>query len=283
MKRKITISSSYSGVLPVASFANARPGFSAQEEFEIEYSDKQELNLIIEERQRELMAICLQNYVIEADKARIQKIKNDLKNFRFYPVDGEEFPSVTSVQNYDKTFECTDEELRQYCSQGNIYDAEVRNYIKTGVFKPSQELLECTADRHIIKTGSLQLSLDPCKIVEFLEKYPIKNLRVHETPLINRRYRYAGVPDLLGKYDGLETLVSIKRTKNPKENFVQESAYSKCEGMEKVKQALVIELKAEADGGNKSGFSKPSITTELDKYFELFLYRRNQVKTIYGV
>lgn len=283
MKRKITLSASYSGVIPVAEYSNARPGFSAQEEFEIEFSEKSELDFIVEERQRELMALCLKNFTTEAEKARIQKIKNDLKNFRFYQVDGEEFPSVTSIQNYDKTFECTDEELRQYCSQGNLYDAEVRNYIKTGVFKPSSELLECTADRYIVKKGSLQLSLDPCNIVGFLEKYPIKNLRVHEETLVNRRYRYAGVPDLIGEYDGLETLVSIKRTKNPKENFIQESAYSKCEGMENIKQALVIELKSESDGGNKSGFSKPSISTELDKYFELFLYRRNEVKKIYGV
>lgn len=283
MKRKIVISSSYSGVIPVAEYANARPGFSAQEEFEIEFSDKKELDMIIEERQRELMAICLQNFTQEADKARIQKIKNDLKNFRFYTVDGEEFPSVTSIQNYDKVFEVSDSDLRQYASQGNIYDAEVRNYIKTGVFKPSSELLECTADRHIIKTGSLQLSLEPCKIVEFLEKFPIKKLRVHEEPLVNRQYRYAGVPDLIGEYDGLETLVSIKRTKNPKENFIQESAYAKCEGMGKIKQALVIELKNEADGGNKCGYAKPSVTQELDKFFELFLYRRNEVKKIYGV
>jgi len=186
LKRKITISSSYSGVLPTAEYANARPGFSAQEEFEVEYQDKKELDFIIEERQRELMALCLLNYTQEADRARIQKIKNDLKNFRFYPVDGQEFPSVTSIQNYAKVWDISDDDLRQYAAQGCIIDAEVRNFVKTGKFKPSSELFECTADRFILKTGSLQLSLEPCKIEDYLAKFPIKNLRLRRWRVLGR-------------------------------------------------------------------------------------------------
>lgn len=215
MKRKITISASFSGVIPVCEFGNSRPGFASGEEFEIEYKDKQELDFIIEERQRELMAICLQNFNMEAERAKVQKVKNDLKNFRFYKTgDGEEFPSVTSISGYDKEFFVGDEDLKIYAAQGNIYDAEIRNFVRTGEWKDSKDILECTADRFILKSRSLSsgksLSLEPCAFRAFLEKYPITELQSCEKPVFNKKWRYAGTADLIGIYLGLKTLVSIK-------------------------------------------------------------------------
>ena len=286
MKRKITISSSYSGVLPVAAYANARPGFSAQEEFEIEYTDKAKLDLVIEERQRELMGICLQNYSQEAEKAKIQKIKNDLKNFRFYKVGDEEFPSVTSICNYDKDFFMGDDDLKICAAQGNIIDAEIRNFVRTRVYKQSQDLLECTADRFILKSRALStgkmLSLDGWNFQGFLEKHPIKNLISCEMPVANKKWRYAGTPDLIGEYNGLKTLVSIKRTKSETDNLIQESAYANCDGMD-IQQMMVVEMKSEMDGGNKCGYSRPIVSNEIAKYFELFLRKRSEVLKIYGV
>ena len=290
MKRIITISASYSGVLPVAPFSNARPGFSAQEEFEIDYSEKAELDLIIEERQRELMAICLQNYTQEAEKARIQKVKNDLQNFRFHrdPQTGEEYPSVSSVNSYDKTFfNVTDEDLKIYAAQGCIIDAEIRNFVRTGEWKDSKDLLECTADRFILKSRTTSkgkmLALSGWNFKGFIEKYPIEGLVSVDSVCFSRKHRVAGTPDLLGKYNGLKTLVSIKRTESEVENFTQEAGYSLCEGLEDVEQFMVVEMKAEEDGGNKRGWSQPTVTTEIAKYRELFLRKRSEVLKIYGV
>ena len=287
MKRKITISSSYSGVIPVAQYANARPGFSAQEEFEIEFSEKSELNLIIEERQRELMAICLQNFTGEAEKAKIQKIKNDLKEFRFYKVDGEEYPSVTTVAGYDRDFFVGAEDLKIYAAQGNIIDAEIRNFVRTGEWKDSKDLLECTADRFILKSKAVSsgkmLALSGWNFRGFLEKYPIAGLVSIEKPVYSRKHRIAGTPDLLGNYNGLKTLVSIKRTASETDNFIQEAGYSLCEGLEDVGQFMVVEMKAEEDGGNQKGWSKPIITTDVPRYQELFLSKRSEFLKIYGV
>ena len=108
-------------------------------------------------------------------------------------------------------------------------------------------------------------------------------MRSIEEPIFNPKHRYAGTPDLLGTYNGLKTLVSIKRTENEVDNLIQESAYAKCEGMEDVKQMMVVEMKAEADGGNKQGFSRPAVTTDVAKYRELFLRKRSDVAKIYGV
>lgn len=288
MKRKLKIEASFSGVLPTGSYANMRPGFSASMEFEQEFQTVDELNLAIESAQQELQTICYQSFEREAEKAKILKIKEDIKNFRFYKTEsGEEYPSVTSITNFDKEFFVEDEDLKLYCAQGNIIDAEIRNFVKTGKWTPSSELLECTADRFILKSRKTSkgktLSLDGWDFQAFLAKYPIKNLRSIEKPVFNDQYRYAGTPDLMGEYEGLETLVSIKRTKSKTDNFTQDSAYAKCKGMENIKQILVVEMKSEEDGGNKQGFAKPLVTTEIEKYFELFLRQRSDFKKIYGV
>jgi len=287
MLRKIKVEGSYSGVLPVASYSNLRPGFMASMEFEQEFKSDDEVRLAIEGGQQMMNEICFAAFEAEAVKARVLKVQEDLKNFRFYDIDGEKFPSVTSVSGYDKEFFVGDDDLKIYAAQGNIYDAEIRNFVKTGEWKESKDILECTADRFILKTRPLStgkaLSLDTCKFREFLEKYPITDLKSIEKPVFNKKYRYAGTPDLVGTYNGLKTLVSIKRTKSETDNLIQESAYAKSDGMEDIKQMMVVEMKNEMDGGNKQGFSKPIVSTDIDRYFELFLRKRNEVLKIYGV
>lgn len=287
MLRKIKVSAQFSGVLPVGNFANMRPGFSAEMEWEEEFKDKEILKFAIETAQQELQAICYGNFEAEANKAKIIKIQEDLKNFRFYDIDGEKYPSVTSISGYDQPFWCSEADLPLYAAQGNIIDAEIRNYVKTGKWASSADLLECTADRHIIKTRVTEdgkhLSLDGWNFLAFLEKHPIKNMVSIEKPVVNKKMKYAGTPDLIGEYNGLKTLVSIKRSKSKVNNFIQDSAYAKCDGMEDIKQIMIVEMKSEEDGGNKQGWSKPSLTEEIDKYFELFTRKRKDFEKLYGI
>lgn len=284
MRRKLTISASVQAVLPTSSYGNLRPGFSAQEEFEFEADNEEIFNEVIRTRHQQLQGLCSEALSAEEEKARILKIKNDLKNFRFVKTDGgEEYPSVTSFLNYDKDFYVTDEELKQYAAQGTIIDWEVRNYVKTGKWVESKDEPSLAAERFIVKSGKLQLALGGWNFIGFLEKYPIKNLKSCDKVLFNHQYRYAGTPDLVGEYDGLPTLVSIKRTKSETDNFVQDSCYAKCEGMEHIKQILICELKSPDDNGNKCGYSKPSVTQDIDRYFELAKYKRSQFRKVYGV
>lgn len=282
MIRKITVRADFSGVLPTGSFQNMRPGFMAEETFDFN-GTKEEVDATIEFRMNELHLLAYQQFQLVAEKAQIEKIKADLKNFRFYDKNDTQYPSVTSFLNYDKEFFVTDEELKQYASQGNIIDWEVRNFVETGIWKESKDVPELAADRWIIKSGKLQLALGGWNFKGFLEKYPIKNLKSCKEPVFNEKYRYAGTPDLTGEYNGLKTLVSIKRTKNELDNFVQDSCYAMCEGMEDIKQIMVVPLKSEQDGGNAQGFGKPSVTTEIERYFEIAKYKRNEFKKIYNL
>lgn len=287
MLRKIKVEASYSGVLPTSAFGNLRPGFSASIEFEQDFKTEDEVKRAIEGEQETLSAICYKSFESEAVKAKVIKVQEDLKSFRFHDIDGEKFPSVSTVASYDKVFYCKEEDLPLYCAQGNIIDAEIRNFVRTGVWTDSKDLLECTADRFVLKNrvteSGKHLSMEPCKFREFLAKFPIENLVSIEKVISSKKHRIAGTPDLVGTYNGLKTLVSIKRTKSETDNMIQEAGYSLCEGMEDAQQFLVVEMKLEEDGGNKQGFSKPTVTTEIARYQELFLRKREEVKKIYGV
>lgn len=288
MKRKLKISASFQGVIPTGQFQNSRPGFFAEEEFELE-SDTTEANKIIQERQKELQEICYDSFEKEAEKARVLKVKNDLKSFRFIfdPVLNQEVPSVTSIQNYEKEFFVSEADLKLYAAQGCLVDAEFRNYAKTGYFAPNSALLECVADRFILKSQKLSngkyLSLNGWDIEEFVKKFKITDMVSFENPVFNRKHRYGGTPDIGCKMDGVKTLLSVKRTYVATENFVQDSAYAKCDGMEEYEQIAVAEFKPEADGGNKCGYSAPRVTKDIDSYFEIFLRRRSDVIKIFGV
>lgn len=282
MKKKLKISASFTGVLPTASYENVRPGFAAEEEFEFD-GDNALVDDVIKTRQSELQAICYQSFEAEAEKARIIKIQRDLKNFRFYENEnGEKLPSVTSILSYDKDFYCSDDDLKQLAAQGTLIDAEFKNYVLTGVYTSSDKLPNCAAERFIIKRGKKQLALEGWNIQGFLEKYPLKNISVG-VPVFNSDWKYGGTPDILCEYEGIKTIADIKRTASETDNFMQMAAYCKCKGLESIKQMMIIPIKPEADGGNKQGFSKAVLSENIDKYFELFIFKRKEFTKLYGI
>lgn len=278
MRRKIKIEASFSGVLPTGSYANMRPGFSASMEFEQDFQTEEEISLCIETAQQELQGICYTNFELEANKAKILKIQEDKKDFRFYQLPtGEDVPSVTSILNYDSTFLINDDELQQYASQGNLIHAQVADFIKTGIWHKPQDIEGTAADLFILKKGNLSLSLDGWDFQAFLKKYPIENLKNGEV-VLSEKERYGGLPDGYGTVGGVFTIFDIKRTAEKTKNFMQMAAYAKASG-QNVQQMMIIPLNDKTD----QGFSKPIISTDIDKYFELFLYKRREFKKVYGI
>ena len=278
MKRKVKIESSFSGVLPTGSFANMRPGFLASMEYEADFSSESELMNNIEIAQQELQGICYKNFEMEANRAKVMKIQEDRKDFRFYKLEnGEEVPSVTSILNYDSEFLVDAEELKQYASQGNIIHAQVADFIKTGTWHQPSEIEGTTADLFILKKGNLSLSLDGWDFQAFLKKYPIENLSNGEV-VINEKDRYGGLPDGYGVVGGVSTIFDIKRTPEKTKNFMQMAAYAKASD-KKVEQMMIIPLNDKTD----QGFSKPIVSKDIDKYYELFTYKRREFKKVYSI
>lgn len=275
MKHKIKVSSGFQGVIPTGSYQNSRPSFNAEVEFEVD--SKEEVALSVETMQEELYQICRDKFNSVAEQERIIKIQNDRKDFRFYQKNGQELPSVTSIINYDTDFLIPEDELKQYASQGNIIHAQVAEYIKTGTWKLPKDIEGTTADLFILKSGSLNLSLDGWDFLAFLKKYPMENLKNGEI-VYNETERYAGIPDGYGTYNGLHSIFDVKRTPEKTKNFMQMSAYAKASGKD-IKQMVIIPLNDKTE----QGFSKPIVSTDIDKYYELFLYKRKEFKKAYGV
>ena len=71
--------------------------------------------------------------------------------------------------------------------------------------------------------------------------------------------------------------MDVKRTFNKLKNFKQCAAYAKC--MDGIEHLMIVVFNDE----NKQGFSKPIITKDIDKYFELFLADRRDFKKVYGI
>jgi hypothetical protein len=278
MKKTIEVGASFGGKIPSGSYENMAPNFFAKEVFEAEGTEI-EIQDLIKRRQDELHIICLQNFEGVALKARIQKIQNDRKDFRFYPVDGEEYISVTSVLNYDANFYVEPEELKQYAAQGTIIDIQVKHFVNTGVWvKDVKELEGIGAELFIVTSGSLGLTLDGWDFPAFLKKYELKDMTVG-VPVFNREHRYAGTPDIICTYNGLKTVVDIKRnvtSENKVKYLAQCSAYGKCVDAQ---QSLLCILNDKTE----QGFSKPIISTEVDKYFDVFLNKRREFKKVYSI
>ena len=279
MKYKIRVEASFAGVLPVGSYANMRPGFSASMEFENDFKDQDEINMCIEVAQQELQGICYTNFESEANRAKIMKIQQDRKDFRFYKLEsGDEVPSVTSILNYDSDFLVDDDELKQYASQSTINHVRVEEYIKSGIWKDPKDLEGVTADIFILKSGSLKLDYDSCDFPEFVKKFPVKELKNGKV-LINEKDRYAGTNDGECVYEGVPTIFDIKRTADKTKNFQQLAAYANCKGMEHIKQMMIIVLNDKTE----RGFSKPIVSDQIGKYYELFQFKRKEFKRVYGI
>lgn len=279
MKKKLKISSAFSGVVATGSYENARPAFSAEQEFEVDCQTEEEINYVIEEVQSQLHVICYEKFKAVEQQMIAERIQKERKDIRFYEKDGVKYPSVTSIINFDSDFFCSETELQQYASQSNITHARVAEFIKSGKWVEPKELSECWTDIVICTKGDLQLDIDAGDFPAFLKKYPMKEMKNFDDPVFNEEFLFAGTPDFQALVDEIPTLADVKRTIDKIKLFMQTAAYSKCKGLENIKQLMGIEL----NNKTQQGFSKPVIEIRIDNYFSMFLQKRKSFKERYGI
>jgi hypothetical protein len=275
----VRVSAGFSGKIPTGSFQNSAPSFHAEIEFDTNDTGP-DLLAEIDATQKQLHAMSYQNFKIVADAARIEKVKNDLRGFRFYKGLYGEYPSVTTVIDPDFKPWCSEEELKIATSEGNISHARAAHFIATGEWVEVKKL-EGVASDLIVCKGRM---LDGWDFPAFLKKYPLTNMKNGRT-LINDEHRYAGTNDgeCLYPLGGekvaavVPTIFDFKRTPSKDKNFTQMAAYAKC--MEGIQQMMIIP----ADPDNNQGFSKPILSTAIDKYFEVFIDKRKAFGEVYGI
>lgn len=294
---KIKVRSEYSGVLPTGSYQNARPGFSA--EIEVDLDEGKEIPKdAVDRLQKELQSVCYANFKKCEQQAIVEKIERERADFRWYPDDdGVLMPSSTSIIGFDSDMFVSPADLQQYASQSNICHAQVAHFIDTlkkskngkGDWVEAKDLSDVWADIVIVTKGNLGLSTNGWSFPDFLEKYPIKNLNNGKAS-VNLEHRYGGTPDFTGipEFAGskgfenvkpVETLWDVKRTADKVKNFKQMASYVNLRAYKHIKQIGIVPL----NNKTQQGYSKPIITDKVDEYFKMFLRDREAFKKRFQV
>ena len=276
---KITVQ--FTGVISTGEFENERPLFALEDEFN-------GTDIEVQFRQEALYSICRGMFDKVQKESIVRRLEKMRKDLRFYPRNGEQYPSVTSIIGWDEDFFISEEDLLQYAAQGEINHLKLSYYIKDSKWYEAKEIPEAHFHIVILKKGSLNLPADSGNIKGFLEKYPI-DFTDSEIVVYNDKERYAGRRDACGKpimnkeweklgAKAVPTLFDMKRTADDKKNFKQLAGYAEA-SPEKIEQLIVIPI---GDGSKskpiKQGFSKPLVTQNIDAYYKMFLQDREQFK-----
>lgn len=278
--KEVEICASYSGKIATGRFENCSPFFSLKETWTGPLDDA-----TISIRQKQLSVLCEEKFSEVEKRELIAKIQEDRKDIRFYNIDNEMFPSVTSIINWDNDFEektqhITPDEMRQYAARGTIIHKQVSIFLDTGEWKEAKDIPELYLYRVILKKGSLGLSMDGYDFRGFYEKYHFTKINTEQI-VVNKELKYAGRYDVKGVLDNVVTLFDVKTGSsiNKASAFKQLTAYAHTPGNEDVKQLVIVPL----NNTTKQGFSAPAIETDVEKYWPAFKEDRKMFESRYGV
>jgi len=282
VKRTLTITASFTGVIPTGAYENEKPMFSITET--LENVNGVHTDEWVSGRQKELQTICYGAFQERERESLIKRIEKERKDIRFYHRGEKRYPSVTSIIGWDADYHVSPEDLVQYASQGEINHLKLNYYITKGEWLPAEKIPEAYKHIVILTKGNLKLDIDSGNLPAFLDAYPIK-FQTSEQEVFNDEHLYAGRYDATGiptenKKEWIEaipTIFDLKRTPDPVKNFKQMAAYAMC--CPGVKQMVIIPV----NDKTKQGFSKPIVTKDIDSYFKMFLQDRVAFKERFGI
>jgi len=257
-----------SGVIPVAAYENLRPSF----DITCEIQEGDDVKKIFAEMQRYLHQL----FDEESNRGKADLIDKQYSNIRFYEKDGKKYPSVTSILNWDKTWQVTEDELRQYASRGTIVGEIVERYLYTGEWIDPTQVPSLREDVSILMSGSLMFTWEQCSYKAFLEQFA-KKIKVEsvQKTVYNDEALYAGTMDILGEFDGIRSVMDVKCGGF---DMRQLAAYAVCE--KDIMQLVVLPV---GPNDNKCGYKKPVICDTIQKEYEEFLKARAKFKNRFGI
>lgn len=264
--KEITVS--LSGVIPVAAYENLRPGFSIT----VEPIDGENPEKIIAELQQYLHSV----FENESNRGKADLIDKQYANVRFREKDGKKYPSVTSILSWDKDWHITDDELRQYASRGTIMDVMITEFFTTGKWIDPTQIPLLREEVSVLMSGNLMLTWEQCSHKAFMAQYQekIEALSFHGT-VFNDEALYSGEWDILGRYDGIRSIMDIKHGQF---DMRQLAAYANCE--EDIEQLVILPV---GPTDNKCGYKRPVVCDTIQKEFEEFLKARAKFKQRFGI
>jgi len=281
--KEITVSKS--GVIPKASYSNLRPSYAIT--IELDENDKED-DVILRAKE-----IVNRHFELDEYRAHVDLLQKQFKEIRFYDApDGLKYPSITSVLYYDKEWFISKGDLIQYGSMGTIIHEvfwfALNSYLKDQkiIWKDPMEFENLQKEIGIVLNGSLKLNWNDYSYKEFGNEYIPKIKKVYgiEQVLLNPQIRVGGRYDLIAELEnGKDAELSIIDLKTGAYDFRQLAFFAKTWNEineEKIKQMVVFPLgKTE----NKIGYVKPKIETDIDKYWDDLLIKREEFKNDFSI
>lgn len=257
-----------SGVIPTSSYENLRPSF----DMTVVPEEGEDATTIF----KNLQGYLHQLFEQESNRGKADLIDRQYSNIRFREKDGKKYPSVTSILGWDKDWHITDDELRQYASRGTIMDALVTVFLTTGKWFDPTELQSLREDVSVLMSGGLMLTWEQCSHKAFMATYrkKIEAEAFHGT-VFNDEVLYSGEWDILGRYDGVRSIMDIKHGQF---DMRQLAAYAICE--KDIEQLVILPV---GPTDNKCGYKRPVVCDTIQKEFEEFLKARAKFKQRFGI
>lgn len=274
----VDITISVTGKIPRRNFENFSPFFSIKEIYKEPITDEQRI------RRQEILYKQGEKYFNTIrDAIKIEELQETFKNLRFTlnPATGKKYPHVTDILYWDAEFYISPEELTQYGARGSAVHAMIDHWILT---KEWTLKVINKRDSILLAAGSLALSntLDNINFLGFMEKHG-KDCEFGdgEFRAFNEEHFYCGQPDRLGKYQGVPAVFDWKCREAKDDDFKQMAAYLKLDDprLKDITRMVIVPL----NPANKSGFGKPVVSDEPEKYFNLFLRDRADFKDKFGL
>ena len=262
---------SKSGVLPIASYSNLRPGF----EIVADVNEDDDIPQIL----AKLQDIIDERFNLEENKAVTKLIKQQFKNIGFHKneKDGREYPRVSSIMDWDKEWKIPKYELKQYGARGTIVHKLIHLYVTTDEWLDPNGLADLQDEINLLLSGNLKLSWKDCSYKKFMEKYrkDIGKIEMMEEIIFNEDLFYSGTPDLVAPFQGLKSVIDYKTGAY---DFAQLSSYASC--LSGIKQLVVFPV---GKNKNVSGYSKPIIKTEWKDDWNRFVGLRTKFRENFGI
>jgi len=267
--KEITVSKS--GVIPIASFSNLRPFYSATADLNEEDN--------IDECMEKLQNILDSRFAMEENRALIQLIKKQFKNIGFHKneKDGREYPRVSSILDWDKEWRIPIHELKQYGARGTIVHKISHLFLTENEWFDPNGMKDLQDEVNLLLSGNLKLNWKDCSHKKFFEKYrkDIGKIEAMEEIVFNDDLFYSGTPDLVAPFNGLKSVIDYKTGAY---DFCQLASYAAC--LKGIKQLVIFPL---GKSTNVSGYSKPIIKTDWEKDWEEFVKLRKKFRENFGI
>ncbi len=286
MKRDITVGADLGGVFSSGAFENLKPRFDFSgtyknvekfpaEQFEADLLDAKAAHEKVYLQLYKQLELC-------EEQAKQKAIEKFHKTIRWYDVGkGLRFPSVTSVIDSANPIEWFVDDLKKrgLAARGMVVDHVLQHFIKEGKWIAPEMLPSCFRHLQIMKDAGYEVEGN---LSAFVEKFEVKFTTGH-MEVVNFKHGYAGQPDCECTFgtDKSIVLADLKcfnpDAKGKLRTLKQTAAYAMCGS--KAKKIGIIPI----HGKTVQGYSKPVITDEIKKYFELFLEDRKVFRDTFGI